>query len=71
MIDVSFAATQSVRMRGSRVLDRETQAPLDEYRITVWEDVGPYEGLPGSVRQTFTRAQLLALAGVIREVIGQ
>ena len=65
MIEVQFHAKSSVRMRSAQLRDAKSLAPLDEYRITIWEDVGPYEGLPDSVRHTFTREQLLALKRVV------
>jgi hypothetical protein len=70
MISLAFHDKPHVKIRAAQAIDATTRLPVDEYRLTVWSEVTAYEGLPQSVRHTFTRAQLLALQGVIAETIG-
>ena len=65
MIEYPFHEKQSVTMRVAQLRDARTLVPMDEFRLTIYEEVAPDSGLPDSVRHVFTRAQLMALRGEI------
>jgi hypothetical protein len=65
MIEYPFHEKASVTMRAAQLRDARTLVPMDEFRLTIFEEVGPDGGLPDSVRHVFTRAQLTALRGAI------
>lgn len=69
MIEYPFNAKAAVKMRAAQLRDLRSLTPLDEYRLTMYEEVAPNAGLPDSIRLVLDRAQMIALRRVIDGVL--